>query len=246
MKYLYKKFAKYYDLIYKDKNYEEEIKFIEKQLDKYDIEGGKILEVACGTGEHTKLLEDKGYEIVGFDLNEEMLEIAKEKVENTKLLKENMKDFVLDEKFDTVLCLFSSISYNKNEEELKRTLENFYNHLKDDGILIFDTSFFKENWKEGHTTLDKEQNEKVEIVRYSKSTSKNNIASLKMAYSLYEKDNDELSVGKEDHKLGLFKMNKIKEIAEKVGFNVEIYRDFNKGRYKSGRKPKHPIFVCKK
>ena len=76
---LYNEFAKYYDLIYKDKKYDKETKFINFVVNKNKVKGNKLLDVACGTGSHDKILVKTGYDVFGVDLNNGMLKIAKKK-----------------------------------------------------------------------------------------------------------------------------------------------------------------------
>jgi ubiquinone/menaquinone biosynthesis C-methylase UbiE len=60
---LYSQLVKYYDRIYWWKDYDQEVDFLVKALKKYDVRGNRILEVACGTGSHTKILVERGYEV---------------------------------------------------------------------------------------------------------------------------------------------------------------------------------------
>ena len=76
---LYKKFAKYYDKVYYDKDYAKEVDFINWAVKKYKkSKGTRLLDIACGTGSHAALLKND-YSILGLDLNPEMLKLAKKK-----------------------------------------------------------------------------------------------------------------------------------------------------------------------
>jgi len=145
MKNIYQKIAKDYDSIYYWKNYENDILIVESFFIKYGTKVRYILDVACGTGNHDLLLAKKGYKITGIDLNIEMLSIARNKVRNGFFQSCDMKNFELNQRFDAVICLFSSINYNLDLMELKRTLGNFYSHLKPNGICIFDICRIKRN-----------------------------------------------------------------------------------------------------
>ena len=68
-----------------------------------------------------------------------MLNEARKKNSQVKFFQADMQSFSLNEKFGAIICFFNSILYNKNPEEMKTTLTNFYNHLEKGGILIFDT-----------------------------------------------------------------------------------------------------------
>lgn len=95
MEYLYKKFAEYYDLCYSGKDYAKETNFLQNLIKKYKINGKKILDVGCGTGNHALLLKKKGFDVTGIDLNKEMLKVAKKKSKSIKFLQGDMRNFDL-------------------------------------------------------------------------------------------------------------------------------------------------------
>jgi len=128
----------YYDLIYKWKDYKKEVAIIESLIAKFKgSEGKKLLDVGCGTGEHIKYLKDY-YDCVGMDINSSLLKIAAKKLKGTKFIKGSMIDFKIDEKFDVITCLFSSIGYVKTLGNLEKTLGNFFLHLKRGGVVIIE------------------------------------------------------------------------------------------------------------
>ena len=81
---MYKKFAKYYDKIYHEKDYKAESEFITWVVKNHKkSKSNKLLDIACGTGTHASFLVDD-FSIVGVDLNTEMLKLAKKKVPGAK------------------------------------------------------------------------------------------------------------------------------------------------------------------
>lgn len=112
------------------------VKFAERKLSqKYKT----ILDVACGNGRLHKYLRELGYEVWGIDINDELLEKAKQKNKGFEsyYIKADMRDFDLKREFDVVLSWFTSFGYFSDEENLK-VLQNFKKHLRSDGILISD------------------------------------------------------------------------------------------------------------
>ena len=75
----YRSFAWVYDLFMDNIDYPAWCEYLSGLLKKNGIEDGLILELGCGTGSMTELLADKGYDMIGIDNSEEMLEIAMEK-----------------------------------------------------------------------------------------------------------------------------------------------------------------------
>ena len=241
MKALYKRLANYYDRIYHWKDYEKEADFVDHIMKKFSINGKNILDVACGTGTHAKLLKERGYSIEGLDINEEMLEVAKRKVKGAKFLKGDMKDFKLNKKFDAVLCLFSGIAYNRNKTELQKTIHNFYSHLKGHGVLILDTHFQKENLKDGHSGIDIFDAGRLKIARLSNSRVRNSELKINFVYLIKEKDKIDFDV--DQHCLGVFASKEVQNVMKKVGFKTYIFSNFTKELYKKGSKETNLVFV---
>ena len=115
---MYKELAKYYDLIYHWKDYKAEAETIQNLIKKYKTsDGNNLLDVGCGTGMHIKYFRDE-FACTGIDINKEMVEVAKTKVEGVSFKQGDMVDFDLNIEFDVILCLFSSIGYVKTYDNL--------------------------------------------------------------------------------------------------------------------------------
>ena len=68
-------YSSYYELLYGDKNYYDEVQYILNQLPNYT--NLEILELGCGSGSHAEILCRIGNEVIGIDLSEGMIELAK-------------------------------------------------------------------------------------------------------------------------------------------------------------------------
>ena len=75
----YTGFAQVYDLFMDNIPYEEWAAYLRGLLRDYGVEDGLVLELGCGTGNMTELLAGMGYDMIGVDASEEMLELAYEK-----------------------------------------------------------------------------------------------------------------------------------------------------------------------
>lgn len=134
---LYTKLAKIYDKIYqKIFDYEEQANLIEKIFRRKRVKN--ILDVGCGTGHLTNLLTKKGYNVIGLDLNKEMLDIAKNRFKNIEFLQGDMRNLKLRRTFDAIVMLGRSITYMTTNDDLLRALKSFNRCLKKRGILLFD------------------------------------------------------------------------------------------------------------
>jgi len=163
-------YARYYDRIYlKMKDYQKEAEAVKGVIRQFRKRRSKtLLDVGCGTGEHLKYLSSD-FQCTGIDVNRNMIEIAKDKVPNVKFKVANMIDFRLGEKFDVVICLFSSIGYVQTFDNLVKTLENFYRHLNEKGLVMVEPWIFKKDFKKGYIGLDSYEDEKVKLVRMATS-----------------------------------------------------------------------------
>lgn len=133
----YKEFSQIYDLLM-DIDYEKWTAFIMNKIKNKR----KILEAACGTGGITKILADNNYKVTAFDLSEDMLMRAYEKLKHSpmvRFLNQNMVDFKIDDKFDAAICCCDGINY-LTKEEVGLFFKRVCNHLSENSKFIFDMS----------------------------------------------------------------------------------------------------------
>jgi len=139
-------YAKYYDLLYRDKDYTGEAEFISSLLAEYAPDAKSILELGCGTGGHAENLARQGMKVHGVDLSEEMLRLADDRLTRlpeglvSRLCFEygDIRSLDLAERFDVVLSLFHVISYQASNEDLLAAFSVAKKHLKPGGVFIFD------------------------------------------------------------------------------------------------------------
>lgn len=137
----YSAFAKVYDLFMDDVPYEGWSGYLIELLKKYHIQDGLILDLACGTGQMTRLLKKAGYEMIGIDFSAEMLMCAMEAskgYDDILYLMQDMCEFELYGTVRAVVCVCDSINYLLEEEELLRVFTLVNNYLDPRGIFIFD------------------------------------------------------------------------------------------------------------
>jgi ubiquinone/menaquinone biosynthesis C-methylase UbiE len=240
---LYRKFARYYDLIYQWMDYPGEVEFIEKMVKLHQqSKGFQLLDVACGTGNHAQYLKNS-FQVVGLDINPEMMEIAREKVPEMELFQGNMKEMNLERDFDVIICLFSSINYHTNLSELKATFKRFYDHLKPGGVLIFDLGFCTENWEEGRMLVDAVVEGDLQLARISQSRLYDGVFNANFVFLV--KENGKMDFEIDQHQIGVFSTPEVKIILEDVGFETHIYSDYTDLPW-DPESDKRPLFVCVK
>ena len=139
----YTGFAEVYDLFMDNVPYEQWAEYITGLLREYGIEDGLVLDLGCGTGTMTELLAEAGYDMIGIDQSEEMLEEALEKKEasghDNLYLCQDMREFELYGTVRAIVCVCDSMNYILEEEEILDILSAAaYNYLDYDGLFIFD------------------------------------------------------------------------------------------------------------
>ncbi len=138
----YEGFARLYDALTFDVNYENMAGFICQRLQANGIQHGLVLDLACGTGTLALALAQKGYEMLGADASEDMLSVARQKkgAENILFLNQPMEDFELYGTVDAIVCALDSINYLTEPDALEKTFALCANYLNPNGILLFDVN----------------------------------------------------------------------------------------------------------
>ena len=134
--------SEFYDLIYSTfKDYSAETAWIASELRRLNPHCRTVLDIACGTGEHARLLRSQGFEVDGVDLDPAFVRIASEKNPGGRFIQGDMSDFHLSRQYDAVLCLFSSIAYLQTMERVRQALTCFREHLAPGGVVVVEPWF---------------------------------------------------------------------------------------------------------
>lgn len=145
----YKEFAHIYDeLINSDINYKEWASQILKICDELKVNRKDYLDLACGTGNITGELVSEFNNTWAVDLSYDMLTEAETKLRgnrnNIKFVCQDITELNLNRKFDLITCCLDSTNYILEDSSLKEYFSGVLNHLKDEGIFIFDiNSYYK-------------------------------------------------------------------------------------------------------
>lgn len=139
----YKDLSELYDkLIYEDINYDLYCNTILSICDELKIDSDDYLDLACGTGNISVLLGKKFKNVFLVDLSEDMLMKAWNKMKENKIASkivcQDMSELSLNRKFDLITCMLDSTNYLIEDEDLSQYFLGVKNHLKDNGVFIFD------------------------------------------------------------------------------------------------------------
>lgn len=135
-------FSSVYDILTENVPYEKNASKISSLLSFYGIDGGLLLDLGCGTGSLSFLLEEKGYEVIGVDPSEDMLAVANEKKYangyGALFLCQSGEELDL---FGTIDCAVSSldtINHIDKAEKIEKVFRKVSLFMNLGGIFIFD------------------------------------------------------------------------------------------------------------
>lgn len=134
--------SEFYDRLMEDTDYDAWASFYIRCFKKYEISPGRILDLACGTGNITLPLAKRGYELTGIDQSAEMLALARKKADEKGLRvclsEQNIACFDAGGGFEAAICSFDGINYLTKSADVLSCLARVYEALTDGGLFIFD------------------------------------------------------------------------------------------------------------
>ena len=111
----YEGFAEVYDLFMDNIPYKDWCEYVAGLLKDYGINDGLVLDLGCGTGSLTELLSERGYDMIGVDSSEDMLQIAMDKRAESGndilYLMQDMREFELYGTVRAVISICDCMNY---------------------------------------------------------------------------------------------------------------------------------------
>ena len=162
----YSGFATVYDIFMDNVPYDEWAKYLHELLIENGVNKGIVCELGCGTGKMTRKLRDFGYDMIGIDLSQEMLQIATEQENESEnlnskrdgkctkstqsikkrnkdkgeilYLNQDMREFELYGSVAAIVSVCDSMNYITEKEDLLQVFKLVNNYLDPGGVFIFD------------------------------------------------------------------------------------------------------------
>ena len=243
-------YAKYYNLLYEDKNYKEEVSFIKSLIKKEQPEALTILDLGCGTGRHDQIFVEEGFCVTGVDLSEQMISVArKNESENLKFVHGDARTVELNNKYDVVVALFHVMSYQVTNEDIMSVFSTASKHLKEGGLFIFDCWYGPAVLTDRPVVRVKRlENKEIKLMRISEPemNSKNNTVDVFFDVFITDKSADGNSKElKEKHSMRYLFYPEIDFFALSSGFNITGFEE-----WMTGKQPDYNswnvVFCCKK
>lgn len=211
--------APYYDYL-SNKDYNADVAFIKHIIDKFIINGNKILDIGCGTGAHSEILVNNGYDVLGIDKSKRMIEIALEKHPRLKFLVKDALKLKLNTLFDAVICMYGTVHYFKHIRDIKKAFKIFYNHTKKGGLVIVEIDFFKDSFDPDTSEAHNFDVGEIEgsIIKEYEDRGKE----LLFSYNVNIKDHGKVLRAIDTRKAPFLRLNEWKELLKDAGFKVSM------------------------
>ena len=141
---MYEEFSKVYDKLMEDANYEDRARYILSLFEDFDKKPGLMLDLCCGTGAFSNIFSKSGISVIGVDVSQDMLSVAREKSEkdgeDILYLCQNAAELDLYGTVDGAVCLMDSLNHITDYEEFCGVLSKVSLFLEKDRLFIFDVN----------------------------------------------------------------------------------------------------------
>ncbi len=120
-------------------------------------EGSTILDLCCGDGRLTKILNEVGYDVIGIDGSAEMLVYARQRCPRVEFVVADARDFSTGQRFDAVISTFDALNHVMSKDELARVFRCVFDVLNPAGYFAFDLNreeAYTELWSQTFTEVE--------------------------------------------------------------------------------------------
>lgn len=242
---IYSIFAKYYDLLMDNYDYDLVFDFVKGVMEEESIKAKNILEMACGTGKLTEKLTGICY-VDAFDNSEKMLAQAYQRLYRNKkchIFQMDLSTFHMNKEYDIILCLCDGFNYLDTIDKIQSSLERVKKNLKDQGIFIFDLNTeyrFKEVYK-NHIQIEEKDDFFITWENHYNENHRKNIYTL----NFFIEEGDLYRRQIEEHVEYVYDLDEIKEVLEKVGLKIiSIRKGYSKNE--NIEQAERLVFIVKK
>lgn len=221
--------AELYDLIYSSKSYDEEAAKLHDVLIRLGVaDGSRVLEAACGTGRYLEHLQS-WYQIAGFDISDQMVAIARNRLPGRELFVADMRTFTIDAPVDALLCLFSSIGYLLTDADLEHAIRSFARATKPGGALVIEPWIMPDKWDVGRPSMDLYRGADLQVCRQCVAERDGDVAVMTMHY-LVARRNEGVRHLVETHRLRLLPLEALLGQVKEAGYEATVEPEAQGGR----------------
>ena len=223
----YKELAVSYDRLTNDVDYAAVVAFYDKILEQEGVTPRTVVDLACGTGSVTALLAQKGWQVTGVDMSEDMLTVAWDKTQNMKnpprFVCQPLQRLHLPRGVDLAVCALDSLDYITDPADCATAITRVYRALNPGGIFIFDVNTpEKLKAMDGQVFLDEDDD--VYCVWRGEFDDDTNICSYGM--DLFQRSGEVWSRSFEEHREYAYSQEQLVRYLKNAGFtHIRVYGD---------------------
>lgn len=216
-----------YDRLTNDVDYEATVDFYQTILDREGLRPRTAVDLACGTGSVTALLAQKGLQVIGVDMSEEMLTVAQQKAAQLpcapRFVCQRLEQLWLPRGVDLAVCALDSLDYITDPKLCRQAIARIYKALNPGGIFIFDVNTpEKLRAMDGQVFLDEDDD--VYCVWRGEFDEQTNICSYGM--DLFQRQGNLWQRSFEEHQEYAYGQQELTEYLKAAGFSrIAVYGD---------------------
>jgi SAM-dependent methyltransferase len=234
------RYSRYYDLLYRDKDYATEVAYVVRVLRDSAPEARTLLEFGSGTGRHGRLLAEQGFDVFRIERSGTMAAAAKKASVEFKPQQDgkfdckqgDVRTVNLERVFDGVIALFHVISYQTGNEALLQTFNSAARHLNVGGVFMFDVWHGPAVLAERPSVRVKRvEDENTLLTRIAEPELDTNASVVTVHYTMLAemKADAKLTRFGEEHRMRYLFPTEIDLIARQSSFKVERSEEFMTG-----------------
>ena len=230
-------YARYYNLLYKDKDYAGEAQYVRSLIEAHSPQARTVLDLGCGTGRHDFLLAEMGYQVTGVDQSAGMLAVARSQQSAASpppaFSEGDIRSVRLGTRFDVVVSLFHVMSYQTGNEDLAAAFATARAHLKPGGVFIFDCWYGPAVLSDPPVVRVKRlEDDAVSVTRLAEPVMRARENLVQVNYQIFERDKASGAVAelKESHLMRYLFQPEIELFLKQAGLSLVSSAEWMTGR----------------
>lgn len=223
----YHNLAVSYDRLTNDVDYRATVDFYWTLLERESLQPRTAVDLACGTGSVALLLAERGLQVIGVDMSEEMLCVASQKADGMEnrptFVRQRLEALHLPRGVDLAVCALDSMDYITNPDDCRKAIARVYKALNPGGCFIFDVNTpQKLQAMDGQVFLD--EDEDVYCVWRGEFDRQTNICTYWM--DLFQRQGGVWHRSYEEHREYAYSARQLVEYLKEAGFTgIEVFAD---------------------
>lgn len=224
---VFEDYACYYNAFYEEKDYAAEAGQIDTLLKKYGEKTEKIINYGCGTGRHDIELFKKGYDCMGIDMSQMMIDIAVENAKREGLQIDystaDIRKYEPKDKYDAVISMFHVMSYQISNDDILASFRTARKALDKGGRFLFDVWYGPGVLSDKPTVRVKEvQTDRYKLVRIARPVMHDKTNTVDVCYEILaiDKVSNEVKVINEIHRMRYFFRPELEFYLKQSGFEL--------------------------